>query len=85
MGMDTTGLEPVTPTMSRLLSLGSSRDLQELAGISDPILIQFSISLAVNAPGIGSMFLAGFPVFALQSLAIVVPLRLQSAPAPKGD
>jgi hypothetical protein len=49
--MDTTGLEPVTPTMSRLLSLGSRRDLQELAGIFDPVLIQFSISLAVAVPG----------------------------------
>lgn len=57
--------------MCRLVSLGSSRDLQELAGISDPVLIQFSISLAVNAPGIGSMFLAGLPIFSWPQQAIV--------------
>jgi hypothetical protein len=51
MGKPVTRIELVASPLPRLLSLGSSRDLEELPGISDPVLIQFSISLAVAVPG----------------------------------
>ena len=55
MGKPVTRIELVASPLPRVLSVGSSRDLQELAGIFDPVLIQFSISLAVNAPGMNAV------------------------------